>query len=281
MIIDGNAIADDLRGDIRRALEGAPASPRLTALVMGGNFVSKKFIAMKRKFGDSVGVETNVIELPENITTELFINRVEKAAAESDGILIQLPLSGHLDTDRIVSAIPVSHDVDVLSDGAMQKMTDGALPVLPPVVGAIKEILGRHDIEIKEKRVVVVGEGRLVGRPAALWFAQQGANVEVVNRESYDISYEIKKADILVLGAGVPGLIKPDMAKERVVILDAGTSALSAPGRPREESGKLAGDAEPACRDTASLFTPVPGGIGPIAIAMIFKNLLILQKQDI
>jgi methylenetetrahydrofolate dehydrogenase (NADP+)/methenyltetrahydrofolate cyclohydrolase len=140
---------------------------------------------------------------------------------------------------------------------------------LPPVAGAIVEIFVRNGVSASGKKAVVVGAGKLVGTPAAQLLRDLGAHVTVVTHTRGSLE-ELKDADIVVLGAGEPGLVKPEMLKQGVVLIDAGTS---------ESSGKLAGDADPACAHVASVFTPVPGGVGPIAVAMIFKNLLTLARM--
>ncbi len=161
----------------------------------------------------------------------------------------------------MLKAVPPSHDIDVLNPLTTT--------VLSPVVGAIKEILKLHEVPVFEKHVVVVGSGKLVGRPVAAWFMEQGSSVSIVTRDTSDIVFYTKNADIIVLGAGSPRMLTPDMIKEGVVILDAGTS---------EDGGVLAGDADPACAEKASLFTPVPGGVGPITVAVLLRNVVCFRQ---
>jgi methylenetetrahydrofolate dehydrogenase (NADP+)/methenyltetrahydrofolate cyclohydrolase len=174
--------------------------------------------------------------------------------------------------------LPIGLDVDaVLANVLPDKDVDDINPatagldkrVNAPVVEAIREIFVRNGITVEGKKACVVGEGRLVGHPAAMWLESEGAKVTVI---TYDKgSYEtLKDADIIVCGAGVPGIIKPEMIKEGAVLIDAGTS---------EAEGRISGDADPSCADKCSVFTPVPGGVGPIAVAMIFKNLFTLAKK--
>ena len=139
--------------------------------------------------------------------------------------------------------------------------------MLAPVTGAIKEILERLHVSLKDKKIVVVGNGRLVGAPTSAWLTSMGAEVAVLTREDAHIEAYTKDADIIVLGAGKANIVLPDMVKEGVIILDAGTS---------EAEGEVLGDASLLCAPKAAFFTPVPGGIGPIAVAMIFKNLFSL-----
>ncbi len=166
------------------------------------------------------------------------------------------------------NAIPPQLDVDVLSDDAFQLFAQNNFPAIPPVPAAMWYILKRNNVKIEGANVVLIGGGRLVGKPAGVLFERLGAKVTtLIKGDSLDPT---KEADIIISGAGVPALLKPDMVKEGVVIIDGGTS---------ESSGKVVGDADPACALKASVFTPVPGGVGPIAVTEIFANLVALKKS--
>jgi methylenetetrahydrofolate dehydrogenase (NADP+)/methenyltetrahydrofolate cyclohydrolase len=269
MIIDGKKIRDDILSDLHGKISGMQTKPMLALfLPEHPDFATESFVKIKKRIGEKIGVVIAEHTLDSKLTTDEVIAEIECVGKDSDGIIVQFPTSPHLDAEKIRNAIPLSHDVDGVSDAAVAVFAKGESAILPPVVGAIAEICQREQIEITHKNVVIVGNGRLVGQPASVWFTQKGGIVEVLDREAGDLS-PVKDADILVLGAGSPGLITPYMIREGVILFDAGTS---------EAEGKLSGDADPACRDKCSLFTPVPGGIGPITVAYIFKNLLTLQK---
>lgn len=271
MNINGREIAESIREDLVRELIKRDQPPSLGVVVATDALATRKFVERKRQFGESIGISVKVYKLSPTASTDKLLGAVEKAAKEHGGVVVQLPLPVHAGADAVRNAIPISHDIDVISDEAMRRFEKGESKVLPPVAGAIEEIAQRHGISFSEKHVVVLGTGRLVGRPAAVWAKQQGATVKALDAKSRDTSYEIKRADIIILGAGSPGFLKPEMVKEGVVIFDAGTS---------EAAGKLRGDADPACAEKASFFTPVPGGIGPITVAVIFKNLHTLACTD-
>lgn len=240
MIIDGRKIADDI-------LSGLHGSLTL-GVIMGQDAASDSFVRMKEKTAARVGV-----------TLRRFAPEEIEDALKCDGVLVQLPLPN---SEEFIKRIPPQKDVDAL----------GLHPLVhSPVAGAVDEVLTRAHVEVKGKKAVVVGAGKLVGMPVAKLLEEQGASVSIITNEHGSLE-ELKFADIVVLGAGEPGFIKPEMLKEGVVLIDAGTS---------ESKGKLAGDADPACADVASVFTPVPGGIGPIAVAMIFKNLFELNKNHV
>ncbi|HVU75577.1 MAG TPA: bifunctional 5,10-methylenetetrahydrofolate dehydrogenase/5,10-methenyltetrahydrofolate cyclohydrolase, partial [Candidatus Paceibacterota bacterium] len=211
------------------------------------------------------GIELRRIDLPARPTTADALAAIEKLAPEVQGLIVQLPLPEEIETEKVLAAIPPYLDVD----GINPTVVEDARLVQAPVAGAVREILQYSRIDSHGKTCVVVGAGRLVGAPAAHLMKVLGAFVSVVTLESGSLE-ELKKADIAILGAGNPGFVKPEMLKSHVVLIDAGTS---------EQAGKVAGDADPSCADVASLFTPVPGGVGPVAVAMIFKNLLDLAQK--
>lgn len=267
MIIDGKKIAEDIQGTLKRKIESAGHAPVLALVVVGEDPVIESFVRIKKRFAEKIGVHVEEHRFSEVIHTDTLLVKVEELSLDAGvhGIVVQLPLPATIDTEAVLGAIVPKKDVDVISHEGMMIFESGESRFMPPVVGAMKEILDREGVSLPGKKVVIVGLGRLVGKPAEIWFRNLGADVAVVTRTSIDIAEDIKQADILVLGAGSPSLVKPDMIKNGVVILDAGTS---------EEKGKLVGDADSTCAEKSSVFTPTPGGIGPITVAVLFKNLL-------
>ncbi|HUO55923.1 MAG TPA: bifunctional 5,10-methylenetetrahydrofolate dehydrogenase/5,10-methenyltetrahydrofolate cyclohydrolase [Candidatus Paceibacterota bacterium] len=264
MILDGRAIAQDVYS---RLLRTQPRQKPVLGIVVGSHDKAiESFVHIKSRAAQNLGVELRRIDLPNQPTTADAIAAVEKLAPNVQGIIVQLPLPGSIDTEAVLKAIPPYLDVDAINPA----VSEGKKLVLSPVAGAIEVILERYKIETSGKNCVIVGAGRLVGAPAAELLKHLGGRLSVVSLEKGDIS-EVRNADIIVLGAGNPVFIKPEMIKEGVVLIDAGTS---------ESSGKIVGDADPACASKCSVFTPVPGGVGPIAVAMIFKNLYTLTKAQ-
>lgn len=265
MIVDGKAIKEEMGKELARRIALLGWSPKLVVLEVKGDFASEKFVALKESFAKQIGVTFDKHSFPLAITTEQFVETVKAVSADPTvhGIVVQLPLPEHIDTNAVLAAIHPTKDVDAL----------GSTPrVMPPVAGAVAEILVRQGVTPKGKRAVVVGYGRLVGKPVAQWLVDQGAHIHVVDKDTPDAAGFTKSADIIVSGAGVPGLLKPDMVTPGVALIDAGTS---------ESAGKLVGDIDPLCAEKASLFTPVPGGVGPVTVAVLFKNLLdLIARQD-
>lgn len=246
MLVDGKAIAEDILSSLEK--ERGNFGALTLGLVMGeADAATESFIKIKSRAAERLGIEVK------RFGPEEF-----EKALECTGVIVQLPLPGG---EELLSRLPGKKDLDALGGGPQ---------VLAPVAGAVAEILARTGVDPKGKKAVVVGAGRLVGAPTAAMLRAKGADVSVITQTRGSLE-DLKTADIVVLGAGEPGLIKPEMLKQGVVLIDAGTS---------ESSGKLAGDADPSCAQVASVFTPVPGGVGPIAVAMIFKNLFSLAKKE-
>lgn len=262
MNVDGKRLASGVYESLRTRVRSLSRAPRLTIVTASPNLETKKYLALKERRAAEVGIETNVIVLAESATTENVVTLVANEAARADALIVQLPLPPSIDADRVLAAVPVSRDADGLNPESA---------VLSPVVGAIREILARHGVLPQGKRVAVVGEGRLVGRPASAWFRSVGAQVRVLTKDTADIEAETRDADIIVSGAGVPGLLTPAMVKAGAVVLDAGTS---------DEGGELRGDADPGVAEKASLFTPVPGGIGPLTIAILLSNVVDCAEKN-
>jgi methylenetetrahydrofolate dehydrogenase (NADP+)/methenyltetrahydrofolate cyclohydrolase len=257
MIIDGRRLAETVYEKIRARVSVLSSLPRLTIFVCEPNFATEKYLALKERKALDVGIVTNVITLDAGITTEDFIARIVAEVPNSEGIIVQLPLPHELDTKKIIASIPTSHDADALNPETHS--------VLSPVVATFKEILRGAEVSLYGKFVTIIGSGRLGGLPSAQWFQENGASVSIVTSGTEDISFYTKNADIIVCGAGVPNLLTPNIIKDGVIILDAGTS---------EDGGELKGDADPRCADKASIFTPVPGGVGPVTIAMLLSNVV-------
>ena len=271
MIIDGNKIAEEIKSGLAAEISGGGMKLSLDIVQVGNDPVSAKFIKRKENFAGDIGVETKLHNFPEEISTENLCRKIKEICdtKEKRGIIVQLPLPAHINTQDVLNVIPPEKDVDVLSAAATGYFTVGG-DILPPVADAAKEILDRSDFKTKGKNAVVIGAGILVGKPSAIWLINQGASVSVLRSHTADIAKYTIEADIIISGVGKPGLIMPEMVKEGVIVIDAGTSF---------KNGKLAGDVCESVSKKASIFTPVPGGVGPLTVAMVFKNLIKLSKD--
>lgn len=273
MRIDGRKIKEELRENLRKEVLSCKKSPHLAVISVGENAVIRSFVNIKKRFALNIGVFFSEEMFPEEVSFSQIKEAIEKLNENPriTGVIVQLPLPFHLDTEAVLNLISHKKDVDVLSREANKIFEKGESRILPPVVGAIAEIFQRERIEISQhKKVVVLGQGRLVGAPIAIWLRLKKIDPVVVDRPTANLPIILQDADIIISGTGVAGIIKPEMIKKGVVLIDAGTS---------ESGGVIAGDADPRCEATASIFTPVPGGVGPITVAMIFRNLIILGNR--
>jgi len=252
MIIDGKKIAEQIlaRTKVRALTLAHP--PHVVALVGEETPATKSYLAIKGKRAADAGCLFETRPFPSDFS-------------DADAVIIQLPLPLGIDTKKVCDDIPLEKDADALSTRAREK---GEL--LAPVVAAVREIFLSTGFNPKDKKAVVLGSGWLVGHPASVWLREQGSDVTVLNSQSENLPDTLRSADIIISGTGSPHLIKPDMLKEGVVLIDAGTS---------ESNGAIAGDADPACAPMCSIFTSVPGGVGPIAVACLFANAVTLASS--
>jgi len=266
MVIDGRAIAENIYLDLEPEFAALGKVVRLGIVVVGENPVIASFVRIKERSALRLGVEMLRKDLPESATEKEIIDAVHALNGNADAVIVQLPLPKGISTNNVLSAVPNEKDVDALNPDIPEEKRF----VHAPVALAAVEILERSHVQIKNARAVVVGAGRLVGAPSAWLLRSLGAKVSVFSLEEGSID-DLKDADIIVSGAGNPGFIKPEHIKKGVALIDGGTSELNK---------RIAGDADPACRDMASVFTPVPGGVGPVAVSMIFRNILALVQRN-
>lgn len=263
MMVDGRAIATKILTEISKEVRQLSRPPKLSAITCAPNFETQKYLQLKKAKAASVGIGLNVVELSQMATTAEVVASIKQVLKDSDGIVVQLPLPPQIDRDAVLRAVPVEKD----PDGFLYGVAENAC--LSPVVGAIDEISKFYNVDWAGKKVIVLGQGRLVGLPAAAYARSKSDTVQVFEIDTFD-EKELKTADIIVSGIGRPHFITKKMVKPRVVMFDAGTS---------EDGGVLVGDVHTEVASIASLLTPVPGGIGPITIAYLLRNLLRLSSQ--
>lgn len=267
MVIDGKKRAKEQVLRMRSFVENKGISPKMTVITASPTIPTKQFLKIKERVAKEIGIRMDVVEIQEG--EELKIASILSGVlTDADGVVMQLPFPAPINTEALLVLLPRTQDPDAIGQEAGDVIVSGSIEILPPVTSAIRGLCKDYHIPLRGVKAVVVGQGRLVGAPTSLWLEREGAEVVRLTRESKNFREEIRNASVIVLGAGAPGLLKPDMIAEGVVIFDAGTS---------EEGGKVVGDADPACAEKASLFTPVPGGIGPLAVAELFSNMLRLR----
>ncbi len=274
MFINGKKIAEALKERLRTEAAYVGKELELKILQVSDDPVSTRYVAAKKKFGESLGINVEHEQFPEGTTEEELIDIIDTNTVPGDdlfrGMIVQLPLPRNMDVERVLNTIPLENDVDVLSEAARDAYENNTTLILPPVVGALEHIFELHGVDLEDKHVALVGYGRLVGRPVATWLERSRAQVTILTQND-PLLETLQEADIVISGTGTPNLIQPEMLKEGVVLIDVGTS---------DEGGELRGDIDLRCAAKAALFCPVPGGIGPITMAMLFRNLIELARNS-
>lgn len=272
IFLDGKKLSQKILDEIRNEISKTAAKLRLAAVVVGEDPVIRKFVEQKKKIAESVGMEVRVYPFPAEITTNDLRKRIAEIVHEekNTGVIIQLPLPEHINKQYILNSVTPEKDVDVLSSRALGNFVTGKSAVFPPVAGAVKAFFEEYKIDYKNKYTIILGAGNLVGRPTALWLLSEYAQFSVVTDKVKDVVEFTRRADIIISGTGKPKFITGDMVKEGVIVIDAGTS---------ESEGKISGDIDfESVSQKASFITPVPGGVGPVTVAILLRNLAFLAK---
>ncbi|MSR76030.1 MAG: bifunctional 5,10-methylenetetrahydrofolate dehydrogenase/5,10-methenyltetrahydrofolate cyclohydrolase [Candidatus Ryanbacteria bacterium] len=273
IFLEAKPILEKIKNDIASRVSGISPKPRLAIVMVGESAPSKKFVELKEVFAKSVGIETQRYEMPVDISTNNLRERMRDIVHEprNSGVIVQLPLPGQIDAQAILNAIIPEKDVDVLSARAVGNVSVGKSHIMPPVAGAVKLLLEHYGVEVSGKKIVVVGAGRLVGQPVAMWAMRAGAVVTVLHGADQVNHEMLKDADIVISGLGKPRVITGEMVKDGVVVVDVGTS---------EDGGVLVGDVDQeSVSKKASHMTPLKGGVGPLTVALVFQNLVTFLEK--
>lgn len=282
-ILSGETIARRILSALKK--KKAKRALSLAVIQVGANKVSLKYVEEKRKAAKELGVRFRFVLLSSGISQARLEQQVRKIGKDPkvSGMIVQLPLPASLNAQKALDLIPKEKDVDVLSSASFSDFALGTLPILPPTVAAIAQLLKATKKKVEGSKVAVVGVGRLVGLPTALWLAQQGATISLIQKGTRNTKQLILKADIVVSGVGRPGLITGDMIKKGAVVIDAGTSSEGSPSTRSARSGRqasLIGDVDfESVSKKAGFLTPVPGGVGPLTVACLFQNLFTLSSK--
>lgn len=273
ILLDGKKLSEKIIDDLKKEVALLEQKLRLAVVVVGDDPVVKKFIQQKKRAAESVGIDVRIYPFGVAITTNELRKRLAEIVHEkrNTGVIIQLPLPEHINTQYILNSVIPERDVDVLSARAIGNFVTGKSSIVPPVVGAVKAFFEEYGIEYQKRYVVIVGAGSLVGRPVAFWLLNEKVTFSVVRSATPKPEEFLKRADIIISGIGKPKFITGEMIKDDAVIIDAGTS---------ESEGKILGDVDfDSVAPRASYITPVPGGVGPVTVAILLKNLVTLGSQ--
>ena len=273
MIIDGKKLAQEIIEKLKEERKKISKKIRLAIVLVGNDPASLSFIKQKEKIAKEIGIDTRIYQYEDSIKTKELRKKVGEICrvTYNRGVIVQLPLPSSINTQVVLNAILPQKDPDVLCEKNLGSFYTNRLSILPPVLASIKFLLEKYEISIEGKNILIIGRGRLVGKPTSLWFINQRATVIVANSKTKDLKEFISKADIIITSAGKPGLITGDLIKKEAVIFDAAVVS---------ESGELKGDCDNSVKDKAGFITPVPGGIGPLCVTFLFKNLLELVKNQ-
>ncbi len=272
-IIDGKATAAQLRQDIKARVQARRdaglRAPGLAVILVGENPASQVYVAHKRKDCEEVGFASFAYDLPADTMEEVLLSLIDELNGrdEVDGILVQLPLPRHIDSERVIERIHPQKDVDGFHPYNVGRLAL-RLPALRPCTPhGVMVLLEQSGISPEGLDAVVVGASNIVGRPMALELLMAGATVTVCHSRTRDLENHVRRADLVVVAVGRPEMVKGDWIKEGAVVIDVGMNRL--------ESGKLVGDVEfEAAKARASAITPVPGGVGPMTRAILLRNTL-------
>lgn len=272
VIIDGKAISAQIKDEVRdkvAALKQEGKEIALAVIQVGADPASSVYVNNKKKACEYVGIRSLAYELPEETTQEELLILIKKlnAMEECNGILVQLPLPKHIDEDQVIGAISPLKDVDGFHPQNVGALCIGRPGFVSCTPAGIIQLLKRSHIEIKGKECVVIGRSNIVGKPMALLLLRENGTVTVAHSKTENLKEICKRADILVVAMGKPGFITKEYVKEGAVVIDVGIH--------RNENNKLCGDVDfEDVKDICNAITPVPGGVGPMTIAMLMHNCL-------
>ncbi|WP_420320158.1 bifunctional 5,10-methylenetetrahydrofolate dehydrogenase/5,10-methenyltetrahydrofolate cyclohydrolase [Flagellimonas sp.] len=287
-ILDGkkisNQIKDEIAVEVAQMKERGEKVPHLAAVLVGNDGASLTYVGSKVRSCKKIGFESTLIHLPEETTENELLEQVAALNANSDidGYIVQLPLPKHIDEQKVLMAVDPDKDVDGFHPTNFGKMALDMKSFIPATPFGIMELLRRYNVETEGKHTVVIGRSHIVGRPISILMSQKGkaadSTVTLTHSRTKDIKALTLQADIIVSALGVPNFLKADMVKDDVVIIDVGITRV--PDENRERGYYITGDVDfENVSKKASHITPVPGGVGPMTIAMLLKNTLLARER--
>ena len=277
VLLDGKILSSKIKEEVKVEVEAIVKekniTPGLAVILVGNDAASATYVASKAKACKDAGIYSVVHEMPDSITQEELLETINMMNnnPKLDGILVQLPLPKHIDTTTVLEAINPLKDVDGFHPYNVGRLVSNLDSFLPATPFGVIRMFEEHNIELSGKNVVVIGSSDIVGKPMASLLINKKATVTNCNSRTKDLKFHTLNADIVIIAVGVPYLLKADMVKDGAVVIDVGINRL--------ESGKLVGDADfEGLKNKCSHLTPVPGGVGPMTIAMLLKNTIKAAK---
>ena len=286
-LLDGVKVSNDIKNEITAQVdlmkERGEKVPHLAAVLVGNDGASLTYVGSKVKACERVGFESSLIKFPDTTTEEELLQKIKELNENDDidGYIVQLPLPKQIDSQKILLAISPSKDVDGFHPENFGKMAQEMQTFIPATPFGIMELLERYKVETQGKHVVVIGRSHIVGRPMSILMGRKGypgnATVTLAHSHTQNIEEITKQADIIITALGVPNYLKADMVKDGVTVIDVGITRVPADN---EKGYKITGDVDfEMVSKKAAFITPVPGGVGPMTIAMLLKNTLLAREQ--
>jgi methylenetetrahydrofolate dehydrogenase (NADP+)/methenyltetrahydrofolate cyclohydrolase len=265
--IDGKVLAEKVRTQVAKDVEAFGGPVCLATILVGEDPASHVYVGWKHKAAGEAGIETRDHRLAESTSEQEVLDLLAELNTDDtvDGILVQLPLPAHMDERRVIYAIDPEKDVDGLHPLNSGRLFLGEPLHVPATPLGVMVMLSEHGIELEGKEAVVIGRSELAGKPMAMLLLAENATVTICHSRTADLAGHTRRADVLVAAVGRPGIVTPDMVKPGAAVVDIGIT--------RTEQGLL-GDVDPAVAEVAGYLTPVPGGVGPMTIAMLLRNTL-------
>ncbi|MDE6731486.1 MAG: bifunctional methylenetetrahydrofolate dehydrogenase/methenyltetrahydrofolate cyclohydrolase FolD [Oscillospiraceae bacterium] len=273
-IIDGKAVSAAVKEQVRAEIERDCIKAGLAVVIVGDDPASRVYVNNKKKACELCGIKSFEYALPAETTQEELLELVDTLNNDDnvDGILVQLPLPKHLDEGAVIERISPKKDVDAFHESNVGKIMIGSYAFLPCTPAGCMELIHSTGVDVAGKECVVIGRSNIVGKPMAMLLLHENGTVTVCHSKTKNLAEVCARADILVAAVGRPNFVTADMVKEGAVVIDVGINRL--------ENGKLCGDVKfDEVSEKAGWITPVPGGVGPMTIAMLMKNTLTAAKQ--
>lgn len=265
-ILDGKKVSDKVLNELKVRLSRSYSIPKLSIILCGDDPASILYTKMKKESGEAIGLNVEICKLDERITADEFIQEIKNLNKTADGIMIQLPLPKHFDSKHILSFIDSDKDVDGLTGISLGRTMEGDERFASATPKGIIRLLEEYNISLEGKEVTIINRSSIVGKPLALMLINRGATVTVCHSKTKDLLKHTKNADIIVIGVGKPNFLNADMIKPEVVLIDVGISKVE---------GEIAGDIDfENVKNKASFIAPVPGGVGPMTVAMLLENVV-------
>jgi methylenetetrahydrofolate dehydrogenase (NADP+)/methenyltetrahydrofolate cyclohydrolase len=263
--IDGRAVAEKVREQVAKDVEAFGAPVCLATILVGDDPASHIYVGKKHDAAAQAGIETRDHRFPEGTSESEVLDVLEELNTDDavDGILVQLPLPDHMDEGRVIRAIEPDKDVDGLHPLNSGRLFLGTPLHVPATPSGVMVMLAEYGVELEGREAVVIGRSELAGKPMAMLLLAENATVTICHSRTVDLAAHARAADVLVAAVGRPGLVTSDMVKPGAAVVDIGVT--------RTENG-IVGDVDPAVAEVAGFLTPVPGGVGPMTIAMLLRN---------